>query len=240
MAQSLSLEWAYGFSSSLPASVVNLSTPDGSVKKVCYVAAHTAVVYDCLTRTQTVLQGHCNPITCLVATEDRSVVATADAGPDSMIVLWNVATGQPVHTINSSHPNGVAAMDLTPDGSCIVTVSAVAASAAGEEEAGVVSPMAEQEVHVWDLSGGGGDRPVLAGLVPEGDVQTCVRFHPHTTNEIVSNGAQRVFFWSSQLPHSRELRYYSPPVSARDFKQTVGDFTVSTFIPGSGGFGGGG
>jgi hypothetical protein len=39
------------------------------------------------------------------------------------------------------------------------------------------------------------------------------------------------------------LRYYSPPVSARDFKQTVGDFTVSTFIPGgekSGGGGGGG
>jgi hypothetical protein len=62
------------------------------VKKVCYIAAHTAVVYDCHTHTQMVLQGHCNPITCLVATADRSVVATADAGPDSMIVLWNVAT----------------------------------------------------------------------------------------------------------------------------------------------------
>jgi len=33
-------------------------------------------------------------------------VATADAGPDSMIVLWNVATGQPVHTIASPHLHG--------------------------------------------------------------------------------------------------------------------------------------
>ena len=78
------------------------------------------------------------------------MVATADTGPDSMIVLWNVATGQPVHTIKSPHPNGVAAMDLTPDGSCIVTVSAVA-SAAGEEEGGGggVPPMAEQEAGLY-------------------------------------------------------------------------------------------
>jgi hypothetical protein len=66
-----------------------------------------------------------------------------------------------------------------------------------------------------------------------------VRFHPDTTDELVSNGKQRVFFWSSQMPHSRELRYYSPPVSARDFKQTVGDFTVSAFMPGGKGVGGG-
>jgi WD40 repeat protein/Ca2+-binding EF-hand superfamily protein len=174
-----------------------------------------------------VLQGHCNPITCLVATEDRSVVATADAGPDSMIVLWNVATGQPVHTISSPHANGVAAMDLTPDGTAIVTVSAAAPAAA-----------AEQEVHVWDL-GAEGDEPVLAGVVPEGDVQTCVRFHPNSTGELVTNGKQRVFFWSSQMPLSRELRYYSPPVSARDFKQTVGDFTVSAFTPSAPGSKGG-
>ena len=210
-------------SNSGPSASFHLPAPqsDGPAKKVCYIAAHTAVIFDCEARTQVVLQGHCNPITCLVATEDRSVVATADTGPDSMIVLWNVATGQPMHTIPSAHPNGVAAMDLTPDGTSIVTVSAPAGDAEGPTE---------QEVHVWDLRSGAGE-PVLAGTVPEGDVQTCVRFHPHTTDEIVTNGKQRVFFWSSQAPHSRELRYYSPPVSARDFKQTVGNFTVSTFLP---------
>ena len=36
---------------------------------ICYVAAHTAVLYDCNRGKQTVLQGHCNPITCICATE---------------------------------------------------------------------------------------------------------------------------------------------------------------------------
>ena len=58
--------------------------PDGSTKKVCYIAAHTAVIFDCVSKTQLVLQGHCNPITCLVATADRSYVAPADAGPDAI------------------------------------------------------------------------------------------------------------------------------------------------------------
>lgn len=229
--------------------IIRSQPGDGGAKKLCYVAAHTAVVYDCDTRTQMVLQGHCNPITCLVATADRSVVATADAGPDSMIVLWNVASGQPVHTIASPHPNGVASMDLTPDGTCIVTVGApnpgavrpTDAADAADPTAPAPGPIpAEQRVHVWDLSAGT-DAPVLAGAVPEGDPQTCVRFHPETTGELVTNGKQRVFFWSSQMPRSRELRYYSPPVSARDFKQTVGDFTVSAFAPGGarGGAGGG-
>jgi hypothetical protein len=46
-----------------------VAQPDGAVQKVCYIAAHTAVVYDCGTRTQVVLQGHCNPVTCLLATQ---------------------------------------------------------------------------------------------------------------------------------------------------------------------------
>ena len=46
--------------------------------------------------------------------EDKSIVATADAGPDSMIVLWNTITGQPVHTIASPHPGGVLGMDISP------------------------------------------------------------------------------------------------------------------------------
>ncbi|EEH56662.1 uncharacterized protein MICPUCDRAFT_58878 [Micromonas pusilla CCMP1545] len=263
--------------------------PDGSTKKVCYIAAHTAVIFDCVSKTQLVLQGHCNPITCLVATADRSYVATADAGPDAMIVVWCVATGEPARTIPSPSPHGIGAMDITPCGKHVAAVSAPPPGFGVSEvrraydtetesehpDAAGANIAAEQEVYVYDLpdlgpAGGDDDdddgaddlEPSLIGVVPEGDPQVCVKFHPTTTRELATNGAKRVFFWladggerdsaketddgasnagSSPSARSGEasfagndarvMRYYSPPVSARDFKQTVGGFTVAAFIP---------
>ena len=213
---------------------------------MCYIAAHTAVIFDCHTRAQLVLQGHRNPISSLVATEDRSLVVTADEGPDSsMIVVWDVTTGEPVRTIENPHATGVVAMDITPDGAYAVTVAGVDAFASADEA---------QEMCVWrlddddafddgnedpalDLSASE-DRPapVLRGYAPDGDAQTCVRFHPYDWTEFATNGRRRVFFWSRDDEGSETLRRYSPPASARDFKQSIGDFTRSVFVavPGEG------
>lgn len=213
---------------------------------MCYIAAHTAVIFDCHTRAQLVLQGHRNPISSLVATEDRSLVVTADEGPDSsMIVVWDVTTGEPVRTIENPHATGVVAMDITPDGAYAVTVAGVDAFASADEA---------QEMCVWRLDdddafddGNGNpaldrsaseDRPapVLRGYAPDGDAQTCVRFHPYDWTEFATNGRRRVFFWSRDDEGSETLRRYSPPASARDFKQSIGDFTRSVFVavPGEG------
>ena len=213
---------------------------------MCYIAAHTAVIFDCHTRAQLVLQGHRNPISSLVATEDRSLVVTADEGPDSsMIVVWDVTTGEPVRTIENPHATGVVAMDITPDGAYAVTVAGVDAFASADEA---------QEMCVWRLDDddafddGNGDgaldlsasedrpAPVLLGYAPDGDAQTCVRFHPYDWTEFATNGRRRVFFWSRDDEGSETLRRYSPPASARDFKQSIGDFTRSVFVavPGEG------
>ena len=163
---------------------------------MCYIAAHTAVIFDCHTRAQLVLQGHRNPISSLVATEDRSLVVTADEGPDSsMIVVWNVTTGEPVRTIENPHATGVVAMDITPDGAYAVTVAGVDAFASADEA---------QEMCVWRLDDddafddGNGDpaldlsasedrpAPVLRGYAPDGDAQTCVRFHPYDWTEFAT------------------------------------------------------
>lgn len=213
---------------------------------MCYIAAHTAVIFDCHTRAQLVLQGHRNPISSLVATEDRSLVVTADEGPDSsMIVVWDVTTGEPVRTIENPHATGVVAMDITPDGAYAVTVAGVDAFASADEA---------QEMCVWRLDDddafddGNGDpaldlsasedrpAPVLRGYAPDGDAQTCVRFHPYDWTEFATNGRRRVFFWSRDDEGSETLRRYSPPASARDFKQSIGDFTRSVFVavPGEG------
>ena len=181
------MDWTYGFSSQLSNGVVNLTRPDDPERKrVCYAAGHTLVIYDHETASQTHLQGHRNPISCVVATEDRALVATADTGADAMIVLWDVDTVEPVRTLPSPHANGVAAMDLTAGGDFCVTVGAIE------------DPGETQEVHVWDLGDEDACEPVLSGSIPAGDVQTCVRFHPNAPTEFVTNGASRVFFWSSE------------------------------------------
>lgn len=66
--------------------------------------------------------------------------------------------------------------------------------------------------------------------VPAGDSQNWVRFS-RDCSELVTNGRQRVYFWASQLPISKAFNYYSPPLFASDFKQAIGQFTMSTFVP---------
>jgi WD40 repeat protein len=61
----------------------------------------------------------------------------------------------------------------------------------------------------------------------------CVRFNENDTTEIMSNGEIRVFFWRSCLPATAAFQYYSPPLASADFKQKIGKFTASTFIPGT-------
>jgi hypothetical protein len=70
-------------------------------------------------------------------------------------------------------------------------------------------------------------------VVPAGDVQIAVRFNMNNINEIISNGKRRVYFWSHHYPTSARFKYYSPPLRSKDFKQSVGDFVMSVFVPGS-------
>lgn len=71
------------------------------------------------------LQGHCNAITCIQATADRSLLITADAGDsNSLLVFWDPQTGQPVSTVQQPHAAGVLAMAVSADGQQLATLSA--------------------------------------------------------------------------------------------------------------------
>ena len=214
---------------------------------MCYIAAHTAVIFDCHTRAQLVLQGHRNPISSLVATEDRSLVVTADEGPDSsMIVVWDVTTGEPVRTIENPHATGVVAMDITPDGAYAVTVAGVDASASADEAQGDVRP-GDSTTTTRSTTGTGTarsiaprprtvPRPCFSGTRPTVTRRRAFVSTRTIGREFATNGRRRVFFWSRDDEGSETLRRYSPPASARDFKQSIGDFTRSVFVavPGEG------
>lgn len=131
-------------------------------------AAHPAsAVQDNNKHTQHVLQGHTAAITCVRASEDTSLVVTADTGPESMIVVWNTETAQPRITIPQPHSNGTLAIDLSLEGNMLVTLS---------------NPDAEeglQEIALWDLSSASPSTSTIRIPIPAGDLQVCLTgWHP--------------------------------------------------------------
>jgi hypothetical protein len=69
----------------------------------------------------------------MLVTEDRSTIITADEGNESLLVLWNSRTGNPITSIPQAHTHGITAMDLSPNGEWLATVSAPAPET-GEQE----------------------------------------------------------------------------------------------------------
>ncbi|ETL81296.1 hypothetical protein L917_18373 [Phytophthora nicotianae] len=231
----LKLAWTFGFQKDLISGVHSLSA--GTRRAVFYAAAHTGVIYDYARRQQRLLQGHCHPISCCVVSEDKRWVVTADRGQESMLVVWDAQSGNPIRTIFRPHANGVQAIDISPDALFLVTLSAVDRD---DEDASDTSKSKtsrkrfDQELAVWEwaapVSGAAVSKPLYSSLVATEDVQHAVRFNTYDVRELVTTGRQRVIFWSWA---ARTLLFYSPSLAQKDFRQIVGAFTQSLFVPDS-------
>lgn len=209
----LRLAWTFGFQKDLINGVHSLST--GSRRAVFYAAAHTGVIYDYARRQQRLLQGHCHPISCCVVSEDKRWVVTADRGNESMLVVWDAHSGNPIRTIFRPHATGVQAIDISPDALFLVTLSAVDRDGEENHETGKTKSTArkrfDQELAVWEwaapASGAALSKPLYSSLVATEDVQHAVRFNTYDVRELVTTGRQRVIFWSWA---ARTLLFYSP------------------------------
>ncbi|CAM9398729.1 unnamed protein product, partial [Phaeothamnion confervicola] len=206
----LTLGWCFGFSKDLPDALHSLC--DGRRRAVAYAAAHTAVIYDYENCTQRLLQGHCNPITAVVVSRDRRHVITADAGPDSMLVVWDSHSGTPIKSIFAPHPNGIAAAACSPDGLWLATLSDPGPAAAGLGDG-------PQELSVWAWASPGRDDPLCTAAIGEPDLQRRVVFNPSDPRQLMTTGERRTLFWHH---HDRVLRGYVPRISRRDFKGSGG------------------
>lgn len=98
-------------------------------------------------------------ITSVCASANKQLVATADQGSDSKLIVWNTVTADRVLTISKPHPSGVLCMDMSQDGTLIVTVSKPEAD--GEA----------QEIALWDTSSSAGASRLISVPVPAGDPQ---------------------------------------------------------------------
>eukprot|EP01064_Diplonema_japonicum_P027919 TRINITY_DN4168_c1_g1_i1.p1 TRINITY_DN4168_c1_g1~~TRINITY_DN4168_c1_g1_i1.p1 ORF type:complete len:927 (+),score=186.83 TRINITY_DN4168_c1_g1_i1:24-2783(+) len=210
--QCLSLQWAFGLNKDFKGVVHNLT--DGTRKRVFYCIGHTAVVYDVDEHRQRLLQGHRNPIVSSACAKDRRFVVTCDAGADALMIIWDTFKFLPIKHIPLREDEGVLAMDMTPDAMYVATLS--------KDE--------PQTLSIWEWTSETGDRPKLSCGVAAHDLQTCVRFSTDDNHMLITNGEKRVVFWSWE---EGDLKYYSPPISSRDFKQQVGNFTQSVYVPGT-------
>ncbi|NXT70328.1 CF251 protein, partial [Chaetops frenatus] len=206
----LGLSWVFGYNSSLAVH----SLMDGEDRVLLYVSSHTVVIHDILQNRQFHLQGHTNVISCLCVSGDKRWVATADQGPDALIIVWDSYSGVPVCTIFLNHSeDGVCAIAISQDAKYLVTISAAAV----------------QKVCVWRWTLPTEKAICSTELKPEFGYQDYVSFNPQNPHEFVSNSKTQVIFYlwvrQGQLWDENTAWLLSP----QTFKCLVGQFSQSVF-----------
>lgn len=214
------------------------------------MSAHTGVLYDYVHRRQTLLQGHCNPITSCAVSADKRWIVTADAGSDSMVVVWDSYSGTPIKTIFTPHANGVTAVDLSPDAMLIATLGE---TSAGLQEVSVwewtvdhdgalytrACPTAPVEPQTSPSTGSPASTPKSSARssnhtdtsknrIPSKYTYTSIQFNGGDVHEFITTSPQRVTFWS-WAAHKLEFRTPAP-LEVADFGAKIGDFTHSIFL----------
>jgi WD40 repeat protein/Ca2+-binding EF-hand superfamily protein len=210
--QCLSLDWVFGLNRDFKGVVHNLS--DGNRKAIFYFVAHTAIIYDVTSHTQKLLQGHRNPIIASCVSANRRFVVTADAGDDCLMIVWDTYSCLPVKFISVAAFGGVLACDISHDSKYIATLS----------------KQTPQTLNLWAWTQENVTGPELTAAVTAKDEQNCLKFSPDDEHLVVTNGAKRVIFWSWA---ESQWKFYAPPVSAKEVKQSIGNFTQSVFVPGT-------
>jgi cilia- and flagella-associated protein 251 len=255
----LHLDWVLGFQAARSSALHDLGSDQQ--RRVLFTAAHTAVIYDYEHNTQQLLQGHRHELVSCAVSADRRWIATGDAGPDSMVIVWDARSGLPVRSLFSPHGSGVAAVALSAVGSHLVTVSA---------ERSPASSLA-----IWNWSAESGDRPICEFSVPDASqpsalgteaesgttesragnakaLHTAV-FHPTEHRLVCATGENVVVFadWTACEQNEAALKeaaasgLLNPPAlgtaqvvalarpSATEFNRKVGAFVASAFVPGT-------
>ncbi|MGH0165093.1 UNVERIFIED_CONTAM: hypothetical protein FKN15_058644 [Acipenser sinensis] len=196
-AHPLNLEWVFGINQNLPV----FSLQDEGRIVILYGSSHTVVMYDYTNNTQHILQGHCSTISCLCVSEDRRWVASADKGPESLVIIWDSYSGIPVQTLFHCHPEGgVLAMAMTPDAKYVATIGAEAAQPRGMSLMKKTNVLFSQRVCIWDWSSQREDPVCTAELSAEYGVQ-----------------------------NNEKLEYTVPQVTEKSFNKVVGSFSQTVF-----------
>ncbi|KAK1328619.1 hypothetical protein QTO34_012192 [Cnephaeus nilssonii] len=207
---SATMTWKFGWNSSLPVYYIR----DEKQRVLLYASAHTAVIYNVFKNDQHHLMGHPNVISCMCVSEDRRWIATADKGPNCLLIIWDSFTGIPVHTIFDSCPegDGIRAIAITRDAKYLATIS----------DAEI------QKVCIWRWTLAAETPACTLDLPKEYGFQNYLIFNPTNNKELVSNSKiQAIYYlWYEE----REMLIHSAPLlTEKTFNKHVGKFSQSIF-----------
>uniref|UniRef100_A0A2K5EQR4 Cilia- and flagella-associated protein 251 n=1 Tax=Aotus nancymaae TaxID=37293 RepID=A0A2K5EQR4_AOTNA len=204
----LTLTWSFGWNSSLPVYYIR----EEKQRVLLYVCAHTAIIYNVFRNHQYHLQGHANIISCICISEDRRWIATADKGPDCLVIIWDSFTGIPVHTIFDSCPegNGIRAMAMAHDAKYLATIS----------DAEV------QKVCIWKWTLAVETPACTLELPKEYGFQNYLTFNPTNNKELVSNSKTQAIYYAWV---SRNILICFKCGYKYTFNKLVGKFSQSIF-----------
>ncbi|XP_063225998.1 cilia- and flagella-associated protein 251-like isoform X2 [Bacillus rossius redtenbacheri] len=183
--------WSFGFNKRMP--VVNLTNCHHNV--IFYTSSHLGVLYDYSTKEMELLQGHQNAVTSISADVSGRWLATADNGPDNVVIVWDVNRRLPIHTLFTPHPEaGIQLVGLSPCARFLVTVSNTS----------------QPTVSIWLWSAGkdipDGTCVLDAGL---GDIQR-ITFNENKTTMFILTTEKQVIFVSLEnenlIAHIPEAR----------------------------------
>lgn len=213
LSSSLNLHWAYGFSKDKLGGVQSLCQKDRNA--LFFISSHSGVIYDFEHRSQTVLQGHCNIITCCAVDKSKRFIVTADSGVDPIIIVWDSVSFVPVKTYYNPHKIGITALDFSDDSLFIATLSSLDASQ------GI-----EQELSIWAWTGDDSE-PLLRQQLG-GEVFHTVKFNPSNKNDLVITGVKTISFWNWD---DMNLEYYIGVASKTDLGFFSGRYVSTIFLP---------
>jgi WD40 repeat protein len=206
----LDFVWAFGYSTGCPNTVHYLGTEKRDT--IFYTSGHTGIIFDRSDNDQKVLQGHRNSITAACASPDKRWVATADAGDDCMIVVWDAESGTPTRTYfqDQGVGAGASALAFSHDGMFLISAS-------------TASP---PEIAVWDWTSQSSERALVRTKLEADAVSgTIVSLHAHPDNprHVVANSEASVVFleWDFGSDTIRVIRPTIPPPARGSYTQSV-------------------
>jgi WD40 repeat protein len=214
LANALQLDWAFGFSKDKVNGTASLCQKDRNA--LFLISSHSGIIYDFEHRTQTILQGHCNIISCCVVDKNKRWIVTADTGVDPIMVVWDAVSFAPVKTFLLPHEGGVEAIDISDDSLHIATI--------GAPTSGYSS---EQELAIWAWTLPTTD-PILRSSINSDDYQYTVKFDLTDHTQVVTTGEKSILFWRWD---DFNLASYSGRVSKTDLGHFGGDFVTTLFLP---------
>ena len=209
-----------------------MCTPDR--KSIFSVSSHSGVIYDYENRTQLILQGHCNLISCCAVSKDKRWIVTADHGDESILVVWDSFSGAPVKTLFNPHKMGVISLDISEDALFICTLSApesvsllVKVEYYTHHFQSIQRSIQEVSIWAWTREL---DVPILRKDLISPESQHLIRFDPSRQNEFSTTGPKTVCFWTWE---EFSIEGYLGKVSKTDFGHYSGKFTSTVYISGT-------